>query len=431
MAIGIFKSLEFGGINSADYGVYITGEAVYNAPERSVEMVDVPGRNGAVLIDNGRFENIEVTYPAGIPGTNQGDFAEKLSEFKNAVLSQKGYQRLTDEYNPSEYRLATYISGLEVDAVEGQQGTVGEFELKFNCKPQRWLTSGETAVTVADGDTLTNPTLFDAEPLLEVEGYGTIGFNGFLINLDNAVFGNVDVVSGVSYPDSNMVEINLNSSLYNSGDLITLSDIVSHYNSGKINGWQFQFNYETTEVSVVLYNEYVSSTESGIVNSGSWTSTGVAQSQAGQLSATFTAGTSSTGSASAVFNVYNYSGSSVVGQITVTLTVSYDADNEKVSIVGSYSSGLASEYVVNFYSSNFLKITADVIATSSKTYLGNPTYIDCELGEAYRKDGDVVSSLNQYIDLGSDLPKLAPGTNTFEVDSTITELRVIPRYWKV
>ena len=78
MAIGIFKSLEFGGINSADYGVYITGEAVYNAPERAVEQVDIPGRNGAFLMDLGRFENIEVTYPCGIPGDDQTDFAEKI-----------------------------------------------------------------------------------------------------------------------------------------------------------------------------------------------------------------------------------------------------------------------------------------------------------------------------------------------------------------
>jgi len=431
MAIGIFKSLEFGGINSADYGVYITGKAVYNAPERAVEQVDIPGRNGAFLMDLGRFENIEVTYPCGIPGDDQTDFAEKISEFRNAILSKRGYQRLTDEYNPSEYRMASYVSGMEVEAVEGQQGTVGEFELTFNCKPQRWLTSGETAVTVADGDTLTNPTLFDSEPLLEVEGYGTIGFNGYLINLDSAVFGNVDAVGGVSYPDSNTVEINLNSSLYNSGDPITLSNIVSHSTSGNVNGWQFRFIYRGTGASVVLKNEYVSSTESGIVNSGSWTSIGSVNNQSGQLSATFTAGTSATGSASAIYNVYNYSGSSVAGQITVTLTVSYDADNEKVSITGSYSSSLASAYAADFYAPSLLTITADVIATSSKTYLGNPTYVDCELGEAYRKDGDVVSSLNQYIDLGSDLPKLAPGANTFTVDSTITDLTVTPRYWRV
>ena len=41
----------FGGVDSSDYGIYISGEAVYNAPQRAVEFVDVPGRNGAIAID--------------------------------------------------------------------------------------------------------------------------------------------------------------------------------------------------------------------------------------------------------------------------------------------------------------------------------------------------------------------------------------------
>ena len=70
----IFNSLKFGGVDSADYGIYITGEAVYNAPVRAVEMVKVPGRNGAVAMDQGYWENIEVTYPAGVFGDAETNF---------------------------------------------------------------------------------------------------------------------------------------------------------------------------------------------------------------------------------------------------------------------------------------------------------------------------------------------------------------------
>ena len=59
----LFKGFTFDGIDSKKYGVYITGEAVYNAPERDVEVISIPGRNGAYLLDNGRFSNITVTYP--------------------------------------------------------------------------------------------------------------------------------------------------------------------------------------------------------------------------------------------------------------------------------------------------------------------------------------------------------------------------------
>ena len=167
----IYKTLTFDGESSADYGVYITGQAVFNAPEREVEMITIPGRNGTFALDKGRFENVTVTYPAGIFADTDEDFSEAISDFRNWLCSRQGYVRLEDDYNPNEYRLAVYKSGLEVELA---QLKAGEFNIVFECKPQRFLTSGETEITVTSGDEITNPTLFDASPLLEVSGYGSL-----------------------------------------------------------------------------------------------------------------------------------------------------------------------------------------------------------------------------------------------------------------
>lgn len=175
----IFKSLTFDGEDSRDYGVYISGEAVYNAPERTVDMISIPGRNGALALDQGRFENIEVTYPAGIYADSEADFREAVSDFRNALCSRTGYARLTDEYHPDEFRMAVYRSGLEVDPESYKRA--GEFNISFECKPQRFLTIGETAE--ADPATLTNPTLFPSKPLIEVVGYGTLTIGAFAITI--------------------------------------------------------------------------------------------------------------------------------------------------------------------------------------------------------------------------------------------------------
>ena len=45
--MAMMQSITFGGVNSADYGIYIGGEGVFNAPKREVEMIEIPGRNGA------------------------------------------------------------------------------------------------------------------------------------------------------------------------------------------------------------------------------------------------------------------------------------------------------------------------------------------------------------------------------------------------
>ena len=69
-----WRHLIFGDVDSADYGIYISGDGVYNAPERAVEFVDVPGRNGAIALDQGRYNNIEITYPAGTFAKTQEEF---------------------------------------------------------------------------------------------------------------------------------------------------------------------------------------------------------------------------------------------------------------------------------------------------------------------------------------------------------------------
>lgn len=179
------ESLTFAGINSGTYGVYIAGESVYNAPERSVEMVTIPGRNGNLAIDGGRFENIEVTYPAFLAEPSQAAFAESVADFRNAILSKVGYQRLTDDYNPDEFRLAVYRSGLEVKP--RVYNRVGEFTLTFDCKPQRFLLSGEQAVTLTASGSITNPTRFPSKPLVRVFGAGTLTIGDNAITISSAI----------------------------------------------------------------------------------------------------------------------------------------------------------------------------------------------------------------------------------------------------
>jgi phage-related protein len=72
---------------------------------------------------------------------------------------------------------------------------------------------------------------------------------------------------------------------------------------------------------------------------------------------------------------------------------------------------------------------ANVSIDSTISRIGDPTYIDCDLGDAYMiKDGTYVG-LNKYIDLGSDLPTLASGNNEITFDNTVTELKITPRFW--
>ena len=179
--MAVFNTLIFDGESSLDHGIYITGEAVYNAPEREVEMISIPGKNGALAIDRGRFQNIEVEYPAGCFGSDHGRFASKIREFRNILASRYSYRRLTDSYHPDEFRLGLYRSGLDVDPVH--YGTAGEFKIKFDCKPQRFLVSGEEKIEVTGDRIIENPTLFASDPILKVTGNGSITIGDYRVTI--------------------------------------------------------------------------------------------------------------------------------------------------------------------------------------------------------------------------------------------------------
>lgn len=171
--------LIFGGADSSTYGIYISGEGVFNAPERAVEMISIPGRNGAIALDQGRFENIEVTYPAFNYEQGMSDFSSNLAGLRSALCSKSGYQRLTDTIHPDEFRLGVYRSGLEVTPVK--YNTASDFNITFDCKPQRFLTSGETEV---DGNAWSNVQTGSGSIVTIDNAGGEAGIKSLVANIE-------------------------------------------------------------------------------------------------------------------------------------------------------------------------------------------------------------------------------------------------------
>lgn len=408
MGIGsIYKELTFDGENSGDYGIYITGAGTFNAPQRDVELVTIPGRNGSFALDHGRFENIEVTYPAGLYGSDETDFADKIAEARAWLCSKSGYVRLQDEYNPNEYRLAVYKSGLEVSPALLK---AGEFNLVFECMPQRFLTSGETAQTIASsGDTLTNPTKFNARPMLEVNGYGKIGINGDEVEIISQALGWTDLLStwydygnagtSVSWtvsPDYDKV---------NTGDTIRIApgstidivvegdslDIGSFSQSGDFVGSASRRSVNTLRLQLNgdIFNPF-----------------------------TFTLGTAKTASASIGIGYY-YQGTIARHD---TVTVNFSANTAGVITIsvsvpyGAYGYNLA---------------IGPIDGNSSQSALGNPLYFDLDIGEAYKIENGEVVSVNNAVYIPPELPELKPGANEITFDGTVSQLKIVPRWWTV
>lgn len=409
----IFKTLTFDGQSSGDYGVYITGEAVYNAPARDVEMVTIPGRNGQLALDKGRFENIEVSYPAGIFADNEADFAQAVSDFRNFLASRSGYCRLENDYNPNEYRMAIYKSGLEVDP---KLLRAGKFDIVFDCKPQRWLKDGETAVTVASGDTLTNPTLFESSPLLEVYGYGNMAFNGHEIELVNEEMGEVILAEEKTLAGAGNSR-RLVDGIMNDGDTFVVEPSTFFWNAIK--------SAAVSELTITSISDSNPDVQTIRAQEGYYTVFPT-------LSFTY-------GTPQVVRNTTTIEGTCVwaSGGSTSSFTLSLETDvfygvsttRQNIGWRRNISGTLY--YVVDMDYTSALSTRGRVVGDSTVSVLGNPTYIDCDIGEAYKITNENLIQLNKYVDLGSDLPKFSTGENEVAFDNTITRLDIIPRWWKI
>lgn len=157
------------GVDSRDFGVYLSGHGTFGAPSKAYTYHDVPGRNGALIGSEKRYNNIEVTYPAFI----YANFKQNISDFRNFLLSRDGYVRLTDTYNSGEFRLASYVGAFEPDVTK--RNDAGQFDITFNCMPQRWLTSGQTPI-YGSRTSITNPTRYPAKPLFQIYISGELDF---------------------------------------------------------------------------------------------------------------------------------------------------------------------------------------------------------------------------------------------------------------
>lgn len=159
----------FNEISSGDYDIQVEKLPDYETPEKDYDIIHVPGKNGDVLIDKGSYKNITRTYQISV-GSLTKDFTPMANSISEWLQSASGYARLEDSYEPEYYRLAMYKDS---GVIENLLGSAGRTTIAFNCKPQRFLKSGDQSITFTSAGELFNQTRFKALPIITVNGSGS------------------------------------------------------------------------------------------------------------------------------------------------------------------------------------------------------------------------------------------------------------------
>lgn len=179
----VWKTFTFNGVNSRTYGIFITGDGTFDGTSKSQSKTSVAGRNGDIIISDDRYENQDYPIQIGFYAKTTEELHKKARTIRSWLLSSYGYCRLEDDYHPDEYRMAHFAGNISLNVTDlvHAKGTI-----TFDCQPQHFLKIGEDPITYTGSGAIMNPTLFDAQPLLHVYGYGQLKIGTGVITLSEA-----------------------------------------------------------------------------------------------------------------------------------------------------------------------------------------------------------------------------------------------------
>jgi len=138
----------FNGRSSKDRGIEVWAPPNYQIPQKDYETIHIPGRDGDLLIDKNSYKNVSRSYTVSFGQEDKKNFTSLANALAEWLHSASGYARLEDSYEPEYYRLACYQKATEIT---NAYQIAGSATIEFNCKPQRFLKSGDRPVNFIKG----------------------------------------------------------------------------------------------------------------------------------------------------------------------------------------------------------------------------------------------------------------------------------------
>jgi phage-related protein len=173
----------FAGQASCDFFITIESIPPYISGERIVDKYQIAGRSGDLTQDTGAFSNYTQPYEVWFKPPHGKTAQMQAQQVLNWLQGERGYQRLEDSYNPNIYRMAIFANPAEFTDWFFKYG---RGTLEFDCKPQKWLKTGEHELTIANGQNLYNEWQ-PALPLIQItgSGVGTLEIGSYTVGISS------------------------------------------------------------------------------------------------------------------------------------------------------------------------------------------------------------------------------------------------------
>jgi phage-related protein len=154
------------GIDARSAGIQLQAPIEFSEAVPVVEAQTIPGRNGDLIWETGSYENRGASASCFCL---QKDVEKAISSAGRFLMGKKGYRRLETSDDPDHYWLARVENSPQIAM---RLRTLAPFEVGFDCKPQRFVKTGENPVVFTSNGSLFNQYVQIALPLITMYGQG-------------------------------------------------------------------------------------------------------------------------------------------------------------------------------------------------------------------------------------------------------------------
>ena len=178
------------GIDAASVGIHLQKPIVFSGAVPNIESKTIPGRNGDLIFETGSYEN---RIGSASCFCLQEDVEAAISSAGRFLMGGHGYRRLETSDDPDHYWMARVKNSPQI---EMRLRVLAPFEIGFDCKPQRFLKSGENKTSFTASGSISNQYGQTALPLitLHCNGTGTLTIGSCVVEVTS--------MDGVLYLDS-------------------------------------------------------------------------------------------------------------------------------------------------------------------------------------------------------------------------------------
>lgn len=154
----------YNGLCSRDFGLKIKSKNDLDSPNKNVEEIKVPGRNGSLFIDDDDYDNkvIDIVCLVDLRDKNEKEIAGKLNEW---LLKDSKYKRLEFSDDFGYYYEAVCVNKINFNEI---LNNYYEILISFSCKPFK-MSDMDKIKIVDKGWKVYNDSGIEAMPIIRIK----------------------------------------------------------------------------------------------------------------------------------------------------------------------------------------------------------------------------------------------------------------------